>query len=444
MRTIKIKNQVSNTSWQDIYVLIAIFLVHAIIDITIIVICLNTGMNLSEFVAYVFNNFVQGEFELKLIILDLIFAPIFLFVAIANGIYKRYLDDKFANLDKNAINDFIFYKEGVSVRYKNADVPQRNIMYKNIKQMRYTISAIDTSRGPYINNSYVTLVDIDDNIYKLRFFPVNMKKLYKIACYAKYMQSFEYAINGGGKKLRKCLEKNFKKIIANGYKIPIALLLPKIFLYILFGIFILSIGFILYMQIPAHTNDIEKEYASYVDNGYSYYQNGRYDDALREYDKALNINKEDHVLYYYRALAYQYRGQYNKAIDEANKGIEYINLKSTYHYAKNIKLIKDDIGLYDTLADCYMQIKQYNKALDSINYVIEHVSYKYTDAYFKRGMCKFYLDDKAGALTDFYKHREIINTYLEDQNSTEYKALYPMYTNKNLENVNLWINACRN
>ena len=76
MKTIKIKNQVSNTSWQDIYVLIAIFLVHAIIDITIIVICLNTGMNLSEFVAYVFNNFVQGEFELKLIILDLIFAPI--------------------------------------------------------------------------------------------------------------------------------------------------------------------------------------------------------------------------------------------------------------------------------------------------------------------------------------------------------------------------------
>ena len=240
------------------------------------------------------------------------------------------------------------------------------------------------------------------------------------------------------------IEKNFKKIIENDYKLPLSLLLPELILYLLYGIFILAVGFVFYMQIPAHTNDVEKEYASYVETGYGYFQNGYYYDALKEYDKALNINSEDHVLYYYRALAYEYSKQYDKAIVEANKGIEYINSKSTFNDARNVKLVKNDIGIYTTLTDCYMETKRYDEALNAINYVIDHVKYKYTDAYFKRGMCKFYLGDKAGALADFFKHREIINMYLEDQANSKYKAAYPTYTNKNLENINLWINPCRN
>lgn len=444
MRTIRIKNQVSNASLQGIYAFVAIFLVHAIIDIVYSAIYLNSGMTIPEYISFIGDNFLHGEVGIKIAILYLIFAPILWFGIMANSIYTRFTDTLLANLDPKTIKDFVFCKEGVSIRYKKAGIPQKNIMYQNIKQMRFTLSTFDNSRGEYISSERISLIDIEDNVYIINCFPVSIHKLYKLACYAKFMQGFEYNINGSSKSLRKRLEKNFKKIIENDYKLPPSLLIPELFLYLLYGIFALSVGFVFYMQIPAHTNDIDKEYTSYVETGYSYFQNGRYYDALKEYDKALNINSEDHVLYYYRALAYEYSKQYDKAIVEANKGIEYINSKSTFNDARNVKLVKNDIGLYTTLTDCYMETKRYDEALNAINYVIDHVKYKYTDAYFKRGMCKFYLGDKAGALADFFKHREIINMYLEDQANSEYKAAYPTYTNENLENINLWINACRN
>ena len=211
----------------------------------------------------------------------------------------------------------------------------------------------------------------------------------------------------------------------------------------LLGFAAIMFVFGIYMITPNFSNTGEKEYASIVENGYTYFQNNMYSRALIEYDKALDINNEDHVLYYYRALVFEHEGKYDKAIQEAEKGIQYIDKNSVYFKVKNYKFIKDDICLYDTLANCYMQLKEYNKAISALNYIEKHNKYKFTDVYFKRGMCEFYMNQKNKALDDFEKHRDIIFDYIAEQESSEYKAMYPTYTQKDVANINNWIRATR-
>ena len=54
---------------------------------------------------------------------------------------------------------------------------------------------------------------------------------------------------------------------------------------------------------------------------------------------------------------------------------------------------------------------------------------------------KYYLNQKEEALRDFYRHKRIVEKYLQDQATSEYKARYPVYTQKHLNNINKWIEA---
>ncbi|MBD9223565.1 hypothetical protein EGQ24_06660 [bacterium] len=90
-----------------------------------------------------------------------------------------------------------------------------------------------------------------------------------------------------------------------------------------------------------------------------------------------------------------------------------------------------------------MQLKEYNKAISALNYIEKHNKYKFADVYFKRGMCEFYMNQKNKALDDFEKHRDIIFDYIAEQESSEYKAMYPTYTQKDVANINNWIRATR-
>ncbi len=205
----------------------------------------------------------------------------------------------------------------------------------------------------------------------------------------------------------------------------------------LFVLFFFCIGFVFYifLLVPNIQLFTKNEYVSFIDHGYELYQNNLYEQSLREYDKALNIHDDDYRLYYYRALSYEKNKQYEKAIIEANKGIAVLDKKSAYHNAKRkIFVKKDDVGLYDVVGDCNKKLKRYEEAKKAFDYVIENVRYAYTDAYFKRGQCEFYLNQKEAALRDFYRHKRIIEKSIQ--------AGYSVYNQNHLTNINKWIEAC--
>ena len=443
----KLKNQISQASLEGIICILALFIIHLLLAVGIFIISINSGMTFAEFWEWVADNFINGEFELKLIILYLIFAPLLWLVLSIVNIKERTIDVKKANNHTHTIKDIIFEKEGICIRYKNPQLFDKKITYKNITNFKLTVkTGISYNKyGSYscIFGASLSLCDIENKEYSIYYSPVNINNLYKLVYYSQFMKNFEYEFSGNGEQTKEKLTKNINKIIKNGYKTPFSIKITNYMVKGLLGFAAIMFVFGIYMITPNFSNTGEKEYASIVENGYTYFQNNMYSRALIEYDKALDINNEDHVLYYYRALVFEHEGKYDKAIQEAEKGIQYIDKNSVYFKVKNYKFIKDDIGLYDTLANCYMQLKEYNKAISALNYIEKHNKYKFTDVYFKRGMCEFYMNQKNKALDDFEKHRDIIFDYIAEQESSEYKAMYPTYTQKDVANINNWIRATR-
>lgn len=210
---------------------------------------------------------------------------------------------------------------------------------------------------------------------------------------------------------------------------------------------ILSIGLALtsfFIGKPGILNQEEKEYMKHLDAGYKCYQNDNYDCAIKEYELAEFMFDNDPVLYYYKALSYKYLKDYEKAIEQAQKALNYNEKDSIYNKAKGFGLIKHDIGIYDVIGDCYFELKNYYEAKEAYSYIVNHTSYKYSDVYIYRGICEYYLGEKENALNDFNKHKQVIYTYIEDQANSEYKHPNPTYKQKDIDLVNGWIDSAKN
>ena len=442
----KIKHQTSKTTITGILCILAFVVVFMAIDSAVLIISLNNGMTINDFFVWVWESFVNNDFELKLIIIALILMPIIMTGVLMTEVMTRIRDNKKLNNDK-LLKYINFVKNGITLVYKNPQY-NKNILYSNIEKLSLTIeTGITTGKYGSYDCVYGANIDITDNNgreHHVYYMPVKILNIYKIVCLTKYMKNFKYKFTGNGNDIKKKLTKNFLKIINNNYKITFGMYFAQSITTILIVIALLPFLFSIYFFVPAFTTPEEKTYTSHIEQGYTYFQNGMYNKALREYDKALNMDNQDHVLYYYRAIVYQKMRHYSKAIQEAENGIKYVNSKSTYFKVKNYKFMKDDIGLYTILAECYMELGEYEKAIDACNYVSKHVKYKYSDIYFKLGICNYHLNHKQKALEYFNKHRDIIQDYLYEQAATDYPAKYPTYTQNDLININQWIKSCNN
>jgi tetratricopeptide (TPR) repeat protein len=82
----------------------------------------------------------------------------------------------------------------------------------------------------------------------------------------------------------------------------------------------------------------EKDAEAYYNRGVAWQKKGDYDRAITDYTKAIEINPGDALAYYNRGNAYQGKGQYERAISDYNKAIElnpkfaeaYVNLGGAY------------------------------------------------------------------------------------------------------------------
>ncbi len=61
---------------------------------------------------------------------------------------------------------------------------------------------------------------------------------------------------------------------------------------------------------------------AYLNRGIVYQRKGQYDQAISDYNKALEINPRFAKAYNNRGLAYKKKGKYDQAISDYNKALE--------------------------------------------------------------------------------------------------------------------------
>jgi len=108
----------------------------------------------------------------------------------------------------------------------------------------------------------------------------------------------------------------------------------------------------------------------YNNRGIAYDEEGQYDQAILDYNKALEINPRYAEAYNNRGVAYANKGQYDQAISDYNKALE-INPRfaAPYQYRGNTYMTK---GLYNEA------FSDYSKALE--------INPKIAEAYQNRGI----------------------------------------------------------
>ena len=88
--------------------------------------------------------------------------------------------------------------------------------------------------------------------------------------------------------------------------------------------------FFLFSYASTQEKQIESMDAEFYNNrGMAYRDKGQYDQAISDYNKALEINSKYAYAYNNRGMAYRDKGQYDQAISDYNKALE-INPKYAY------------------------------------------------------------------------------------------------------------------
>ena len=225
--------------------------------------------------------------------------------------------------------------------------------------------------------------------------------------------------------------------------------MPKVSKYILLFCLILFIGstsMLIYINLPApRLSAQEKEYMEHYNKGHNLRVKAKYSDSINELNKAKEQISNNSELYLELAYNYQDMKDYNNAVLMAKEGLKCVdNTNTAYRKYHNFKFLpKNDIALYSIIAKSSRKLENYNDAIAAYSYIIKHSHYTYDDSHFWRGYCYYYTNQMQLAHEDFLIHREVILKYFKDQEETEYKDIYPRYNQKNLENVNKWIEAAK-
>lgn len=83
-------------------------------------------------------------------------------------------------------------------------------------------------------------------------------------------------------------------------------------------------------------------------------------------------------------------------------------------FEKGLKLVPNHDRLLFEAGNCYMNFRDYQTAINYFSKAIESNS-KYADAYFNRGQCWFYLNDRAKSCEDWKKADQLGKANLQDK-----------------------------
>jgi serine/threonine protein kinase len=134
----------------------------------------------------------------------------------------------------------------------------------------------------------------------------------------------------------------------------------------------------------AQAKEAEQKYKLHCIRGSLYSSNSQIDKALRDFQKAIEINPNHHFSYGLRANLYNNSGQFFKALEDYHKALI---IDNTY-----------EIGFYNR-GLCFLRLKMYGEAISDFSRAIE---LGFIEAYTNRGGAYQSIGQYDNALSDYF------------------------------------------
>jgi tetratricopeptide (TPR) repeat protein len=136
--------------------------------------------------------------------------------------------------------------------------------------------------------------------------------------------------------------------------------------------------------------------AVYKNRGDEYRHKGEYDNAVREYTRAIEINTNYLGAYWNRGVCYEIKKEYDQALAD---------------YTAGLRINPNQAELYHGIGVVYRdQMKDYDRAIEQFTMGIKYNS-KFLQAYVNRGVCYYYKNDYDRALKDLADAEKIDSNY---------------------------------
>ena len=181
----------------------------------------------------------------------------------------------------------------------------------------------------------------------------------------------------------------------------------------------------------------------YYNRGNAYFSLGKFENAIQDYNKAIDLNPNDDLSYNNRGNAYFSLGKFEDAIQDYNKAIDlnpndasyYNNRGTTFanlekyedaiqDYNKTIDLNPNDNSAYFNRGTAFSYLNEYEKAIQDYNKAID-LNPNDASAYFNRGIAFTNLSNYEKAIQDYNKAIE-----LEPNNASYYNNRGSLYINQ--------------
>ena len=355
---------------------------------------------------------------------------------------------------KEYLADIYITDKEIKLVYKIRNKVTRTKIVKkdNIQSFELNADINVTSSGKYTRTdvSYKFFVDLIEgqdvyvsDISDITLTEGNYKFIYRVLNAAQYIPNFKFNLNSNNDIIKAELDyyRRFGRTIPFWTKFKMQMnkapLWTKIPLFLCAISMLFCFSLLLVTSVPVYLNTTEKQYIEHISNSYDYKKD--YTRALYELDKAKDLISTDPYLYYRYSYLYKKKKEYSTAVYYAKLGISNLGNKEVWY--KQYKFLKPntDVYLYEHLGDCYIKLEEWQNAVESYTYVVNSKKKaKYSKVYFWRGYSYFYLQKYEEAKQDFIKHKEIVSKYIETYGNEPNNS----YTNKDLINVNEWIQAC--
>ena len=169
------------------------------------------------------------------------------------------------------------------------------------------------------------------------------------------------------------------------------------------GIILPIVLFFLFSYASAQEKQNEpKDAKFYIDRGIAYAEKGQFDQAISEYNKALEIGPKSAGAYYNRAIAYGGKGQIDQAIDDFTKALEIDSRDAGAYYYRGVA--------YSSKGQFDWAIADFTKALE--------IDSRDAGAYYNRGIAYYFKKEYDKSWKDIYKAQDlgykIPSTFLEN------------------------------